>query len=384
MNHSIEKNVTKKICFLGSALSRRDPRIFWRQGRSLASAGYDATFIVSDSETDDSEDGVRTISSGFSTSSRIKRMLYSKKYLYKKALQINADIYQVSEPELIPLGLKLKRIGKKVIYDAREDYPRMIFEKDYIPKVLRKPISSMLEKYMCKSLKKFDAVFSVTPHIVEYIKKIWECREVHLVTNYPIVDKDFHLSFDEYDNRGNILCYIGNAYRASRQEITFKALEKISGIKYIIAGRIQNDYKSELVILPYWKRLEFIDGIEKEGLEKLYSHVSIGNSIRDFSDSGAPKGSLGVIKIFEYMEAALPIICTNIELWKDIVDKYKCGIYVNPNNSDEIGEALLYLTEHKEEAYQMGQNGRRAVLEEYNWENQANRYIGVINKVLIS
>lgn len=376
--------MTKKICFLGSALSRRDPRIFWRQGRSLVSAGYDVTFIGCDSKPDDIEDGVRAISSGFSTSNRIKRMLCSKKYLYKKALEINADIYQVSEPELIPLGLKLKRIGKKVIFDMREDYPRLIFEKDYIPKVLRKPISSMLENYMCKSLKKFDAVFSVTPHIVEYIKNIWECREVHLATNYPIVDKDFQLSFNEYDNRGNVLCYIGNVYRISRQEITFKALEKISDIKYIIAGRIQNDYKSELVILPYWKRIEFIDGIEKDGLEKLYRRVSIGNSLRDFTDTGAPKGSLGVIKIFEYMEAALPIICTNVELWKDIVDKYKCGICVNPNNPDEIGEALLYLTEHKEEAYKMGQNGRRAVLEEYNWENQANRYISVINKVFIS
>lgn len=381
MHNSIRNIVIKNICYLSSGQSRRDGRTFWRMGVSLVSAGYDVTYVVCDREPDDIEHGVRMISSGFSTGNRIKRMLCSRKYLYNKALEVNADIYHIGEPELIPLGLKLKRIGKKIIFDMREDFPRLIFEKDYISKVLRKPISLILENYMGKSLKKFDAIFSVTPHIVEYIKNKWECNEVHLVTNYPFADKDFKLSFDEYDNRGNVLCYVGNAYRISRQEITFKALEKISEIKYIIAGNIEKDYKSELVFLPYWGKIDFIDGIERDELIKLYRRISIGNCLRDFTDTGAPKGSLGVIKIFEYMERALPIICTNVELWKDIVDKYKCGIYVNPNNPDEIGEALLYLIQHKEEAYQMGQNGRRAVLEEYNWENQANQYVDIINKV---
>jgi glycosyltransferase involved in cell wall biosynthesis len=381
MHNLVRNNMTKNICFLSSGQSRRDGRTFWRMCVSLVSAGYDVTYVVCDREPDDIEHGVRQISSGFSTSNRIRRMLCSRKYLYHKALEVNADIYQIGEPELIPLGLKLKRIGKKIIFDMREDFPHLIFEKDYIPKVLRKTISLMLGNYMNKGLKKFDAIFSVTPDIVEYIKIKWGCNEVHMVTNYPFADKDFKLSFDEYDKRGNVLCYVGNAYRISRQEVTFKALENIFNIKYIIAGNIEKGYKSELVLLPYWEKVDFIDGIKKEELEKLYRRISIGNSLRDFTDTGNPKGSLGVIKIFEYMERALPIICTNVELWKDIVNKYKCGICVNPNNPDEIRNAILYLTEHKKEAYQMGQNGRRAVLEEYNWENQANQYINVIDKI---
>ena len=43
---------------------------------------------------------------------------------------------------------------------------------------------------------------------------------------------------------------------------------------------------------------------------------------------GYKKGTLGNNKIFEYMYYGLPIICTDFDLWKEIIDKYKCGIYV--------------------------------------------------------
>ena len=33
------------------------------------------------------------------------------------------------------------------------------------------------------------------------------------------------------------------------------------------------------------------------------------------------------------------------------------------------------------DTYQMGQNGRRAVLEEYNWESQAKLYIEVLTNI---
>ena len=54
---------------------------------------------------------------------------------------------------------------------------------------------------------------------------------------------------------------------------------------------------------------------------------------------------------------------------------------MDPHNSQQIKEAIQYLVENKEMAYQMGQNGRRAVLEEYNWESQAKLYIEVLTNI---
>lgn len=78
-------------------------------------------------------------------------------------------------------------------------------------------------------------------------------------------------------------------------------------------------------------------------------------------------GTMGNTKIFEEMMAGLPVVCTDFVLWKEFVERYHCGICVDPENVDEIAGAIRYLLDHPDEARQMGENGRRAIKEEFNW-----------------
>src|SRR5699024_8475168 len=48
-------------------------------------------------------------------------------------------------------------------------------------------------------------------------------------------------------------------------------------------------------------------------------------------------------KFFEYMSAGIPIICSNFPMWKEFIGRYQCGIAVNPNNHEEVSEAIQYL-----------------------------------------
>ena len=49
------------------------------------------------------------------------------------------------------------------------------------------------------------------------------------------------------------------------------------------------------------------------------------------------------------------------------MDKWNFGICVDPGNVEEITGAIRYLLDHPEEARRMGENGRRAVKEAFNW-----------------
>ena len=49
-----------------------------------------------------------------------------------KAICINSDIYHIHDPELIPAGLILKLLNKKVIYVIHESYSEDIFNKFWI------------------------------------------------------------------------------------------------------------------------------------------------------------------------------------------------------------------------------------------------------------
>jgi glycosyltransferase involved in cell wall biosynthesis len=77
--------------------------------------------------------------------------------------------------------------------------------------------------------------------------------------------------------------------------------------------------------------------------------------------------------MFEYMSSGIPVIASNFPLWRDIIEGNQCGICVDPLDPRAIAAAIDFLVTHPQPAKAMGENGRRAVLEKYNWTVQANR-----------
>lgn len=74
-----------------------------------------------------------------------------------------------------------------------------------------------------------------------------------------------------------------------------------------------------------------------EDLPSIFGRSTISNVFRDFEGRD---GSLGVMKIFESMEAALPVLFADVPLYRKINGKYHCGICVDPNNVQSIKEAV--------------------------------------------
>ena len=114
-----------KICHLTSAHPRYDVRIFKKECVSLAQTGFDVSLVVADNLGDETIDGVKIygIPRGLK---RLERFINTTKNVYNKGLKIDADIYHIHDPELLPYGKKLKKKGKKVVYDSHEDLPRAI------------------------------------------------------------------------------------------------------------------------------------------------------------------------------------------------------------------------------------------------------------------
>jgi len=87
-------------------------------------------------------------------------------------------------------------------------------------------------------------------------------------------------------------------------------------------------------------------------------------------------------KLFEYMAAGIPVVASNFPLWKEIVEGSSCGITVNPLEPKDIADAVQHLIDHPDEAEMMGENGRRAVLQKYNWENERQKLLALYHDLL--
>ncbi len=105
----------------------------------------------------------------------------------KKAIELDSDIYHMHDSELIPVGLKLRKVGKKVVFDSHEDVPKELMGKPYLNKTLLKIISIMFSIYEKINLKKFDYIVTATPTLKDKFLKV--NSNVVDVNNFPIIEE---------------------------------------------------------------------------------------------------------------------------------------------------------------------------------------------------
>lgn len=369
-----------KVCHLTSVHDRYDGRILEKECVSLANAGYDVTLIVADNKEDEVYKNVKITSINFHPKNRLDRILHSKEQMLKKALAVNAEIYHFHDPELIPVGVTLHERGKKVIYDSHEDYVQDIKEKEWLPYLIRLIVSFLFKHYEKNCIRKFDAIVTVTPHVV---KRFMEYHNnVHMVTNYPSIISKENINYN--GNKDNQICFTGLVSPLWKHKEVITAINTIKeDINYVIAGPAKDDYLKALKKLDISCKMKYIGCISSSDVATVQRNSLAGMAILKYSPSvGGKIGTLGNTKIFEYMSNGIPVICTGFVLWQEIVDKWKCGVCVSPDNVKEIAGAISFIKQNPDQALIMGQNGRNAVFEEYNWSTQETRLLALYRNLI--
>lgn len=363
-----------KICHLTSVHPRYDIRIFIKECNSLSKNGFAVNLIVADGKGNENIDG-REIYDVGKPKNRIERVIKTTKKVFKKALEIEADIYHFHDPELIPIGLKLKKLGKKVIYDVHEDLPRQLLTKPYLNKFILKILSFFIEIYENYSAKRFDYIITATPYIRDRFNKI--NKNTIDINNYPLLN-EFAIIEHNYKQYNNI-CYVGGITRVRGIVELIKAIENLD-VTLHLAGEFENEeLKKEVENFNGWKKVKYYGYVNREKVKEILKNVNAGivTFLPELNHINSKPN-----KLFEYMSASLPVIASNFPLWKEIVEGNNCGVCIDPTKPEEIAKAIEYLITHPEEAKKMGKNGKKAVLEKYNWEKESIKLIDIYNKLL--
>ena len=365
-----------KICVLTSAHMSQDIRIFHKQCRSLVKAGYQVIEIAQN-EIEEIVDGIKIIPLT-KPKNRLRRMTINAWRLLKLALNENAKIYHLHDPELLPVGIKLKRLGKKVIFDFHEDVPVQIMAKSYMNKFQKNIFSKLVSKYEQYACKKFDYIVSATPFIKNKFLKI--NQNTIDINNSPILNEFSDIV--NWNNKENEICYIGaiSKNRGIQESLVSLGYIKNNNCRLNLAGLFENsELEQSCKKKKEWEKVDYKGWLNREQVSLILQRSRIGlvllHPIINYIDSYP-------IKLFEYMAAGIPVIASNFPLWKKIIDGHKCGLTVDPMKPQEIADAIDWLLAHPQEAEQMGINGRLAVIEKYNWENEEKKLLDLYEHLL--
>lgn len=366
----------KKICHLTSVHPRYDARIFFKECGSLAGAGYRIYLLVADGKGDELCHGIRIIDMGV-PAGRLDRMLKITRKMFDQALDLDCEVYHLHDPELLPMGRKLRRLNKKVIFDSHEDIPAQIVAKTYLYKPLRWLLAYMYQGYSRHILRDMNAIVAATPHIRERMTGL--NSNITDIRNYPLPAEPA-LEKRKQDKQNLHVCYIGSVSEIRGIKEIVAAMDIVqSGIRLHLGGLfVDNRLKLEVANMPGWDRIEEHGWLDRQGILQVMDQSFAGLVTLHPAPNYLEALST---KMFEYMSAGIPVIASDFPLWRRIIQENQCGVCVNPLDPRAIAQAIDYLAEHPVQAREMGERGQKAVRQKYTWQSEKQKLLTLYSKL---
>lgn len=350
-----------KVCHFTSAHETTDTRIYIKECCSLQKAGHEV-FLVGRGESTE-RSNVHIVGCG-EPKGRMERFLFFSKKVYRKALELDCEVYHFHDPDLLRYAGKLKKKGKRVIFDSHEDVPAQIMNKTWIPRIFREFVAKAYRKYETCMVKKADAVVAATPYIAEKFQG--RAKRIEVLNNYPRLD-DILFHSEPFEKREALVCYVGGVSEARGERIMLEAMKRVDG-KLIIAGKHEKQKIEDGGIV------EYIGQIDRKAVNQVYGQAVAGlvvlKSCKNYVNSQP-------IKMYEYMAAGLPVICSDFPEWRGLMEETRAGIYVNPEDPDAVAEAVNYLLAHRKEGQEMGRRGRQAVEQRFSWAAEEKKLLAL-------
>ncbi|MCH7818930.1 MAG: glycosyltransferase [Candidatus Marinimicrobia bacterium] len=240
----------------------------------------------------------------------------------------------------------------------------------------------IMKKFVEYSLKKTDLVTATSEMLASATEKfIYDGRSVHTIPFGVDVDLYFPATTSP---RNESIC-IG----------LVKSFEEKYGVEYLIRAMkivVDRGFNSNLVLVG--------DGSQFDNLVNLGRSLGISNLIKFIGkvDNSKVASYLQTMDIFvvpsisssetfgvaviEASSCAIPVIASDIGGLSEVVVDGETGYLIPPRNEEAIAEKIIKLIEEPELRQNLGANGRKFVLDNYDWNLCAKKMEEVYESIL--
>jgi glycosyltransferase involved in cell wall biosynthesis len=289
---------------------------------------------------------------------RSPRMLISYVYywmwLFIELIKARPDVVHSCDLDTaIPCYLYKLFFKKKMVFDIFDRYAMA-----FVPSKNKLYYSAVnfLEEFLSK---RSDVLINVSNEALNTFRK---------KPNYCVVIMNCPEDFGIYKDRSKddtilTIVYTGAILRKLHGLINVvAAIKDVANVELVLAGWYLNsdkEFLDEILLVPNVKYRGLLQPKDALALE-----ASADVMIALYEPELLWYNIMLPNKLFEAMMCGIPLV-TNIA--PNIVKEADCGIIVSYDDVDEIRKAIITLRDNAALQRRLGQNGRKAYLEKYNW-----------------
>jgi glycosyltransferase involved in cell wall biosynthesis len=366
-----------KVVHVTSAHPVRDIRIFTKQCRTLAAAGYDVVFVAQH-DRDEVVDGVK-IRAVRPARSRRERMTGTAFRAIRAAAAENAALYHLHDPELLVWAPLLRLRAGRVVFDMHENTPVAITTKEWVPAWGRQGLSRVVRWAERLLLAGTPVVFAETAYGKDYP---WVRRSV-TVLNMPLVEELLALNVTKHPLF--TIGYLGLIGSRRGAGIMLDAADILArrGLRFGVEliGRVAEPFRAELARRQAAAAYPLhTSGYvpPRQGWERM-ARCHVGLAVLASTQNNRMSYPT---KIFEYMALGIPVITSDFPLYRAVVDESRCGFCIDPHSPGILADKIEWLMSHPDEAAAMGQRGREATRHRFNWQPEAEKLLRLYEELL--
>ncbi len=362
------------VCILTTSHNVKDDRIFHKEALSLERFGYEV-IIVAQHCKEEIIDSIRVFPLR-PAKRRFDRHVRSVFRAFWLAMRLRADVYHFHDPELLPVGLMLRILGKKVIYDAHEDYQQKLKSKQ-LPrgiKTLLPMLWRIWERFVSRRMSHNIVADSHT-------LTLFPRKKTTVISNFvPLHFSEVHQR-EDHDDRFRIM-YVGGISVDRGIAKVIEAMDRLNvpNAELHLAGRILDPELTE--VIAKHPRVVYHGILPWEKVNELLVAGHLGLVLLQPVPAYLYCPGENCVKLFEYMALGLPVLISDFPKLKAFIESVGAGMAVNPTSPAKIAEALRFLYENPAERQRMGENGQQAVRDRFCWEREEEKLRDVYRKVL--
>lgn len=325
--------------------------------------------------------------------SRILRYIDISVKMYKITMRLKGDIIMThSMPPLLgPIGVLLKFLKKlPVVYWEQDIVSESLLTTGILGRNLKSRVSYIIsDKLEQISERGSSHIITISNYFKSrHLKRGISADKVSVVYNwidteqiYP-VEKENNSLYDALGISRDkfVVTYCGNLGVPQNVEIMIDAAERLQQYEdivfVIIGGGSREEYIKKYISEKNLTNLVFSPLFPLEMSHLVYSlgDVSLVIGRNGTSRNGFPSKTWSIMAAGKAMISCFD---KDSEL-SQFVELGKCGISIEPDNSNRLAESILVLYSDKEMCKQMGYNARCYVCENFNRNKATDKFLKIL------